>query len=188
VWKAAAEAFGKTTVDATATVTNNLRFPGQYYDRETNTHYNYYRDYDPGIGRYVQSDPIGLRGGINAYVYAYDPLTQVDPKGLMGRGSGAGTWTGVPKRHSTCGTGILTGPEFSFREACEAHDRCYDTCGANRFVCDDEFSRQAHESCPPGDMRCHTLAVIYYTLMKFGGMFFSFDAAQRETCKVAQCR
>ena len=45
----------------------NLRFPGQYFDRETNAHYNYFRDYDPAIGRYTRSDPIGLRGGLNAY-------------------------------------------------------------------------------------------------------------------------
>ncbi|WP_187363519.1 RHS repeat-associated core domain-containing protein [Massilia frigida] len=49
--------------------TFNLRFPGQYYDRETNLHYNYYRDYDPQTGRYVQSDPIGLDGSINTYSY-----------------------------------------------------------------------------------------------------------------------
>ena len=67
----------------------NLRFPGQYYDAETGLHYNYFRDYDPSVGRYVESDPIGLRGGLNTYAYVNDPLTQLDPLGLMGSGSGS---------------------------------------------------------------------------------------------------
>jgi len=59
-----------------------LRFPGQYFDNETRLHYNYYRDYDPQTGRYVQSDPIGLEGGINTYGYAgQDPLRKIDPDG-----------------------------------------------------------------------------------------------------------
>ena len=61
----------------------NLRFPGQYYDQETGTHYNYFRDYDPATGRYVQSDPIGLSGGINTYGYVgASPLMYFDPDGL----------------------------------------------------------------------------------------------------------
>jgi RHS repeat-associated protein len=67
-WEARYSAFGEAGIIVN-TVENNLRFPGQYYDQATQLHHNYFRDYDPSVGRYVQSDPIGLAGGINAYGY-----------------------------------------------------------------------------------------------------------------------
>ncbi|MES2757632.1 MAG: RHS repeat-associated core domain-containing protein [Pseudomonadota bacterium] len=63
--------------------TYNPRFPGQVFDKETNNHYNYFRDYDPQLGRYVQSDPIGLYGGMNTYSYVKSsPIASIDPLGL----------------------------------------------------------------------------------------------------------
>ena len=60
-----------------------LRLPGQRYDSETGLHYNYFRDYDPSLGRYEESDPIGLRGGLNTYAYvSSSPLTFLDLQGL----------------------------------------------------------------------------------------------------------
>jgi RHS repeat-associated protein len=65
------------------TYTLNLRFPGQYFDAETGLNYNYYRDYDAHTGRYIQADPIGLRGGANVYAYGGGtPSVYVDALGL----------------------------------------------------------------------------------------------------------
>ena len=82
VWDRVQDPFG-VEVSATGSLTQTLRFPGQYADIETNLHQNWNRDYDPSLGRYVQSDPIGLIGGINTYAYVEgNPLTGVDPMGL----------------------------------------------------------------------------------------------------------
>ena len=82
VWRASYNAFGKADVTIESII-NNLRFPGQYYDQESGLHYNYFRDYDPELGRYIQSDPIGLAGGINTYGYVGgNPILYIDPLGL----------------------------------------------------------------------------------------------------------
>ncbi len=69
--------------------TYNLRFPGQLADSQAGFNQNYFRDYDPAIGRYVQSDPIGLRGGPSTYAYVRnDPVELSDPRGLAPSGYG----------------------------------------------------------------------------------------------------
>jgi len=93
VWKVESQTpFGETVVNEDPDgdgekLTFNLRFPGQYYDEETETNYNYFRTYDPSLGRYVQSDPIGLDDGPNTYAYTRNnPTNYFDPDGLSRRG------------------------------------------------------------------------------------------------------
>jgi RHS repeat-associated protein len=62
-----------------------FRFQGQQFDEETGLHYNRHRYYDPGVGRFVSQDPIGLLGGSNLFAYAPNPLGWVDPAGLQRR-------------------------------------------------------------------------------------------------------
>ncbi|MBC5768703.1 RHS repeat-associated core domain-containing protein [Ramlibacter albus] len=83
---------GRTVVRATKPpVEYNLRFPGQYWDEESNLAYNARRWFRPGDGRYTQFDPIGLAGGFNGYAYAENsPLTKNDPNGLQAVLPGSG--------------------------------------------------------------------------------------------------
>jgi RHS repeat-associated protein len=82
VWRAQNFPFAqKVTL---ANVSLNLGFPGQYYDAETWTWNNGYRDYVSGFGRYLESDPIGIRGGVDPYAYVGDnPITGFDTFGLQ---------------------------------------------------------------------------------------------------------
>ncbi|WP_338128926.1 RHS repeat-associated core domain-containing protein [Taylorella equigenitalis] len=86
VWEAQAKAWGDTIISAPVSddgVINNHRFQGQYFDAESELHYNTFRYYDPEIGRFISLDPIGLLGGLNNYQYAPNPVEWVDPWGLF---------------------------------------------------------------------------------------------------------
>lgn len=88
VWSASNRGFGEGIYSADPDgdghkVDMPLRYPGQYYDKESGLHYNYFRYYDPTVGRYITSDPIGLVGGVNTYEYALgNPVQFSDPFGL----------------------------------------------------------------------------------------------------------
>ena len=82
------EPFGVNVPDENPSALGAFKFPfrftGQYFDVETNLNYNYFRDYDSALGRYVESDPLGLSAGTNTYAYVgSDPLAFFDPMGLL---------------------------------------------------------------------------------------------------------
>ncbi|GFM50158.1 sugar-binding protein [Pseudomonas cichorii] len=103
LWRWNSDAYGvgapEEDVDGDGVATSvALRFPGQIHDAQTQLNYNYYRDYNPATGRYVQSDPIGLGGGLNTFGYAYqNPINYFDPDGrlvwFLGFGALGGTGT-----------------------------------------------------------------------------------------------
>ena len=98
VWSANYKPFGEAII-TTNTIPNPFRFPGQYYDQETGLHYNYFRYYDPGVGRYLRVDPIGQVGGTSVWIYAEDnPIGYLDFWALK-------TWIFV-----SCGGGGGIGP------------------------------------------------------------------------------
>ncbi|ALU41573.1 hypothetical protein AT705_00745 [Pseudoalteromonas rubra] len=89
IWRATHTPFGYSVVDGDVdgdanTTILNVRFPGQYYDAESGLHYNWHRYYDPALGRYISSDPLGLADGVNIYAYGRNnPVASVDPTGLF---------------------------------------------------------------------------------------------------------
>ena len=137
----------KATVPA---VTFNLRFPGQYFDEESNLAYNYFRSYQASQGRYTQSDPIGLSGDLNRFGYVEgNPLGATDPLGLdatvwrFPNGPTNGNWGGRcwSGGQQSCGdAGPGTRSPTDSADACyQRHDNCYAECGNNAKciqVCD----------------------------------------------------
>ncbi|WP_196160180.1 RHS repeat domain-containing protein [Reinekea sp. G2M2-21] len=83
VWQVESQPFGETNAQIDSISGFPAGFPGQYSDSGSGYIYNYYRDYDPSLGRYIQSDPIGLGGGLNTYGYVGgNPIIYDDPYGL----------------------------------------------------------------------------------------------------------
>jgi RHS repeat-associated protein len=112
VWTMSQTPFGIATVNEDPdgdgiTVTNNFRFPGQYFDAETGLNYNYFRSYDPSTGRYTQHDPIGLNGVMNPFGYVNgNPVVYIDSYGLYNVDFATGF-------HLPISPGIAVGPLVS---------------------------------------------------------------------------
>jgi RHS repeat-associated protein len=82
-WTYQGNPFGEQQPTSSTGYVLNLRYPGQYYDAESGTNYNLNRTYESATGRYLQSDPLGLNGGISTYAYVgSNPLSNIDPLGL----------------------------------------------------------------------------------------------------------
>ncbi|MGG2398360.1 RHS repeat-associated core domain-containing protein [Pseudomonas sp. SH1-B] len=102
IWQASYQVWGNTLTEQQESLfidEQNLRFQGQYLDRETGLHYNTFRFYDPDIGRFISLDPIGLAGGINLFQYAPEPYGWVDPWGWAKCNSPNGYKTGAVDAH-----------------------------------------------------------------------------------------
>ncbi|MEQ8426896.1 MAG: RHS repeat-associated core domain-containing protein [Gammaproteobacteria bacterium] len=151
VWQADYNPFGEVDI-TTELVSNNIRFPGQYYDEETGLHYNYFRYYEPEMGRYITSDPIGLLGGVNTYAYVgSNPINAIDPSGLIkvhGNWCGPNMTGGFSKPYNELDhverTAALE-PIDSLDRCCKTHDISYAKC-REESPCDENERQQCFQN------------------------------------------
>ena len=81
-WRVTYRAWGSVVVEEVAEIPQRLRAQGQYFDSETELHYNRFRYYDSQVGRFISKDPIGLKGSLNGFLFAPTPTGWIDPFGL----------------------------------------------------------------------------------------------------------
>jgi RHS repeat-associated protein len=213
-WRWDSDAFGTNAPSENptglGTFEYSLRFPGQQYDGVMGLHYNYFRDYDPAVGRYIESDPIGLNGGLNTYAYAYgQPIRFVDPSGLRPPGGAidfknfirdeffGGRFPDKDFRSDGMpwgwGCGDVGTDKFvpdgffmaSFYSACRRHDNCYGTCGKDKGQCDSQFLKDLLDSCDSEGygVGCKGVARSYYAAMKTKLSRDAYNRAQEEACQ-----
>ncbi|ECC9297360.1 hypothetical protein DRF02_24100 [Salmonella enterica subsp. salamae] len=163
-----------------------IRLPGQQYDEESGLHYNRHRYYNPGQGRYITQDPVGLAGGWNLYKYPLNPVSGIDPLGLKNMRS-----DGYPWRY---GCGDESTDRFvpdslgaaNFLPACGNHDTCYGTLGSDKATCDANLGADMKLACK-NDLTglhklyrpvCNGMAIGYeFAVSSFGDS--AFTSAQK---------
>jgi RHS repeat-associated protein len=137
VWAAIWTPWG-TPQSITGAETNDARFPGQWFQLEAGLAYNWYRHYDPSLGRYTQPDPLGFVDGPSVYAYAKSkPLQFIDPEGLMGSGHGTSqsfnpngnTTPEIYPQDEVCTVsgnfGAFLNKDTKIIACCKKHDDCY---------------------------------------------------------------
>ncbi|MCH7333683.1 RHS repeat-associated core domain-containing protein [Acinetobacter modestus] len=159
LWKWEGDQFGD--VLPTGNLTSPIRHAGQYYDQEVNLFYNYFRDYDPITGRYVESDPIGLDGGLNTYGYVGgSPLNWIDPKGLdlvklpKGTGeNGPNSASKDPRAWPDPSLKFPKSPPQKKKIAEQAREKCPANFSNNVVAC----NACCEASCPPLNPNCRSM-------------------------------
>jgi len=179
-WKSRHKAFGEAVVESDpdadgVAVEFNPRLPGQYADAESGLHYNYLRDYDPQTGRYLQSDPLGVDGGTNLFLYVNaNPLNYADPTGEAGPAAGAVAAVALlcARNPRLCAAilACLRNPKACTKAACNAACRSYQVlCKGGGRACD------GSEGCYATVLKCGRNAGCCIgrgvcNICRFGGM------------------
>jgi len=160
VWQARYRVWGNTVEEIREPYyieEQNLRFQGQYLDRETGLHYNTFRFYDPDIGRFTTPDPIGLAGGINLYQYAPNPIGWVDPWGWIK--CGTGEYKDVGGHHVHAKAGFKNNLKYDPKKGFSLSQKYMDDLGLDHQAMT-SHQRQAfknlHVSGKPNTLAAHT--------------------------------
>lgn len=127
-------------------MTSNTDSAGQYFDKETNLHYNYFRDYDPAIGGFIQPEPLGLAGDINLYRYARsNPLSVIDPDGRQPT---------APNQNPAAACGY-------YDKVCQASGgKCFYHCKTAPIICRNPYLIPTLWGVPQAKINCIRICLI----------------------------